>query len=64
MGRIKTALVKRLTRELFKAHREEFSTDFEKNKEVVNTIANMPSKKIRNVVAGYCTRLKQFEQAE
>lgn len=64
MGRIKTALVKRVTKELFKAHHEDFSTDFAKNKEVVNTVANMPSKKIRNVVAGYCTRLKRFEQID
>ncbi len=62
MGRIKTALVKRVTRELLKAHRNQFSSEFVKNKEVVNSIANMPSKKIRNVVAGYLTRLKRSEQ--
>ena len=63
MGRIKTALVKRVTRELLKAHRDQFTPEFTKNKEIVNTIANMPSKKIRNVVAGYLTRLKRSEQA-
>lgn len=64
MGRIKTGLVKRLTRELMKAHGADFTTDFGKNKEVLNRISNMPSKKIRNIVAGYTTRLKRTEQEE
>jgi small subunit ribosomal protein S17e len=59
MGRIKTGLVKRLTRELVKAHGSQFSSDFQKNKDVLNQISNMPSKKIRNVVAGYVTRLNR-----
>jgi small subunit ribosomal protein S17e len=63
MGRIKTALVKRITKELIKAHGSQFTTNFEQNKAVLNEVSNMPSKKIRNVVAGYTTRLKQEEQA-
>lgn len=62
MGRIKTALVKRITRQLLRAHGDQLTTDFTKNKEVLNEVSTMPSKKIRNVVAGYATRLKQEEE--
>jgi small subunit ribosomal protein S17e len=64
MGRIKTALVRRLTKEVTKAHGASFTTDFTKNKEVLNSVSNMPSKKIRNIVAGYTTRIKRAERRE
>ena len=63
MGRIKTRLVKRVTNDLLEAHADAFTTEFEKNKAIVEQHANMPSKKIRNVVAGYATRLKKKHQA-
>jgi small subunit ribosomal protein S17e len=59
MGRIKTGLVKRISKELIKAHGGQFSSDFTKNKDVLKQISNMPSKKIRNIVAGYVTRLNR-----
>lgn len=57
MGRIKTQLVKRTTLALYREHRERFTTTFEENKKIVSGLAEFPSKKIRNVVAGYLTRL-------
>ncbi|MFH1590283.1 MAG: 30S ribosomal protein S17e [archaeon] len=59
MGRIKTQLVKSVTHELVKRHGEEFTTDFNENKKVVSQFADVPSKKIRNTIAGYVTRLKK-----
>jgi|TARA_Y100000310_G_C20691451_1_gene822532 small subunit ribosomal protein S17e len=59
MGRIKTVLVKRITKQLVKEHGEEFSDDFDKNKEVLAKYTNIESRKIRNVVAGYASRLTQ-----
>lgn len=40
-------------------HGEKFDTDFEKNKAMVTEAADIPSKKLRNIVAGYATRLKK-----
>lgn len=57
MGRIKTTLTKRTTHELMRLHGSEFTDDFEKNKEIVNKLISTPSKKLRNVIAGYTTRL-------
>ena len=57
MGRIKTQLIKRVTLKLVKEHRDEFKKDFEANKELAEKYADIPSKKLRNIIAGYITRL-------
>ena len=61
MGRIKTTFVKRKTKELLKLHGQDFSADFGKNKEVTNRTVKVHSKKLRNIIAGYMTRLKKKE---
>jgi len=62
MGRIKTTLVKRNTKKIMKLHGDKFSKDFEANKKAVAEVANVPSKKLRNIMAGYATRLKKLEE--
>ncbi|MBT4804574.1 30S ribosomal protein S17e [Candidatus Woesearchaeota archaeon] len=62
MGRIKTKLIKRKTKELLGMHGEHFSTDFIKNKEFTNKYTHVVSKKMRNVISGYMTRLKRQEK--
>ena len=56
MGRIKTMLVKRVTNDLVDAHRSSFKKDFDENKKIVSSFADIPSKKLRNMIAGYVTR--------
>lgn len=57
MGRIKTQLIKRVSNKLIQEHGNEFKKDFKENKEIVSKLADIPSKKIRNIIAGYVTRL-------
>ena len=57
MGRIKTLLVKRLAKKLIKVHGPEFTSEFGKNKELVEKYTNVASTKIRNIIAGYTARL-------
>lgn len=57
MGRIKTKFMKRLAFELVKEHKPELKTDYEENKKLVEQFLLNASKKVRNVVAGYVTRL-------
>ena len=57
MGRIKTLLVKRIAHKLIKEHSDEFTQDFDKNKELVEKYTNVTSPKMRNVIAGYTARL-------
>lgn len=62
MGRIKTMLIKRITNDLVSEHGDEFKQNFEENKELVTKFANIPSKKLRNVIAGYATRLVKTKE--
>ncbi|MBS3113912.1 30S ribosomal protein S17e [Candidatus Woesearchaeota archaeon] len=57
MGRIKTLLVKRIANKLVKEHGQEFTSEFNKNKELVEKYTNVSSTKMRNVIAGYTARL-------
>ena len=64
MGRIKTMLVKRTTEELLEKHNSEFSSVFGPNKAKVSMYITAPSKKIRNIIAGYITRIKKRQETE
>ena len=57
MGRIKTQLVKRLTIQLVRENKDKIKPDFTANKKVVDELMKGGSKKLRNSVAGYVTRL-------
>ena len=57
MGRIKTSLVKRITKELYARHKAELTTDFAFNKAIVAKYIMGTSPKLKNVIAGYATRL-------
>ncbi|MDP2950885.1 MAG: 30S ribosomal protein S17e [bacterium] len=61
MGRIKSTLVKRTTRILLKEENS-FSESFERDKKMLGN--TMPSKKVRNKIAGYIARLKKREKQE
>lgn len=61
VGRIKTKKIKRNTHQIFSENKDVLTTDFEKNKEIINEKYSISSKKLRNVISGYCTRLKKSE---
>lgn len=62
MGRIKTVLIKRVTHQLMGLYGDRFTDDFEKNKKIVDELIDTPSKKLRNVIAGYATKLVKKEE--
>jgi len=63
MGKIKTRLIKRTGEELGKKEKGiGFSESFEENKKILGN--TMPSKKIRNQIAGYLARSKRTEKAK
>lgn len=57
MGRIKTLLSKRIAKKLVKVHGNEFTSEFSKNKALVEKYTNVTSAKMRNIIAGYTARL-------
>ena len=56
MGKIKTKIIKRTARELIKMG-VKFGDDFEKNKIILGK--TMPSKKIRNQIAGFVAKFEK-----
>jgi len=59
MGRIKSKLVKRTAHSLLKEENR-FTDKFDDNKQILK--GSMPSKKIRNQIAGYILRLKKNKE--
>ena len=55
MGRIKSKLIKRTSRKLREHDKSLFSENFEDNKK--SLCRSLPSKKLRNKIAGYLARL-------
>ncbi len=62
MGKVYTSLVKRTARKLLEMYPDLFTTDFEHNKRVVAQLVEVESKKLRNQIAGYLTRLVRLRQ--
>ncbi|MGD2201646.1 MAG: 30S ribosomal protein S17e [Candidatus Bathyarchaeota archaeon] len=57
MGKVRTEMIKRISLELIDRYERSFTDDFEQNKQFLNEIGLDVSKKLRNRVAGYVTRL-------
>ena len=57
MGNIRSQKIKRTAKELVAKYHQHLSTDFDKNKVLVNKLTNVQSKRMRNRIAGYVTRI-------
>ena len=64
MGRVYTTKIKRISKEVMDNYADAFSTDYEKNKEILKGIIDTGSKKMLNQVAGYITRIKSSKHEE
>jgi small subunit ribosomal protein S17e len=56
MGRIKSTLIKRTSRQMLAQQPDSFGKTFEENKKALGS--TLPSKRMRNKIAGYIARLK------
>ncbi|MDH5438318.1 MAG: 30S ribosomal protein S17e [Candidatus Bathyarchaeota archaeon] len=63
MGKVRPERVKRIARELVRRYPDKFTTDFEDNKKLVESLVKVSSIKLRNRIAGYVTRLSAITQA-
>jgi len=61
MGKVRIETVKRISRELLRKYPERFTGQFESDKQAVNELVVTQSKRLRNRIAGYVTRLKVVE---
>jgi small subunit ribosomal protein S17e len=55
LGRIRQTFIKRAGDELIEKFEDRFTTDFETNKKVVEEVALISTKRLRNRIAGYIT---------
>lgn len=56
MGRIRAGFVTRQADKLLKVYKAKFSAKFEDNKKIVSDVAEIQTKKLRNLIAGYITK--------
>ena len=59
MGRVRTKTVKRSARQIVEKYYQQLTMDFDINKRVVDEVAEIPSKRMRNKIAGFVTHLMQ-----
>ncbi|ORX40123.1 ribosomal protein S17e [Kockovaella imperatae] len=57
MGRVRTKTVKRASRVLIEKYYPRLTLDFHTNKRLLDEVASVPSKRLRNKIAGFTTHL-------
>ena len=64
LGKVRPEHVKKTAYELVELYPDKFNTDFQNNKEVVESLVQISSSKLRNRIAGYITRLQSARTGE
>ena len=59
MGNIRPSFIKIRAQRLIDRYPDQFTTDFDENKGLVERFTDVDNKKMRNWIAGYITRYKQ-----
>ena len=57
MGRVRTKTVKRASREVIEKYFYKLTEDFDVNKKILDSVAKISTKRLRNKIAGYTTHL-------
>lgn len=57
MGRVRTKTVKRAAKVLLERHYQKLTSDFHINKRILSEVAKVPTKSLRNKIAGFATHL-------
>ena len=57
MGRVRTKTIKRAAKVLLERHYQKLTNDFHINKKILSEVAKVPTKSLRNKIAGYATHL-------
>ena len=57
MGRVRTKTIKRASREVIEKYFYKLTEDFHLNKKILEAVAQISTKRLRNKIAGYTTHL-------
>ena len=63
MGNVRQEKIKKIARDLLERYPDRFTADFEENKKTIDSLVNVPSKRLRNTIVGYVTRLAVISQS-
>jgi small subunit ribosomal protein S17e len=58
VGKVRIAAVKKVARELIALYPDKFSTNYDSNKTILADLVDAKTKRLRNRIVGYVTRLK------
>ncbi len=64
MGKVRTFLIKNISKELINKYPDVFSTDFEENKKLLDKFLEVDSKHLRNRISGYIVNLLKIRDRE
>jgi small subunit ribosomal protein S17e len=62
LGRLKSTQIKRFSQLLLRKYPDRFSTNFENNKTSISELTDIESKKIKDQMAGYITKIRNSEK--
>ena len=63
MGKVKTEQIKRVGKELLARFPDKFTSNFDENKRLVDSLTQGTTTRVRNQIAGYITRTISSAQA-
>ena len=64
MGKVRTVLIKSVSKELINKYPNVFTTDFERNKKLLDKYLEVDSKHLRNRISGYIVNLLKIREKE
>ena len=64
MGKVRTLLIKKVSKELINKYPDVFSTDFDENKKLLDKYLEADSKHLRNRISGYIVNLVKIKSRE
>ncbi len=64
MGKVRTVLIKNVSKELINKYPNVFTTDFEINKRLLDKYLEIDSKHLRNRISGYIVNLLKIRENE
>jgi len=64
MGKVRTILIKNISKELINKYPDVFTTDFEENKRLLDKYLEIDSKHLRNRISGYIVNLLKIKSQD
>ena len=64
MGKVRTVLIKNISKELINKYPDVFTTEFEENKKLLEKYLEIDSKHLRNRISGYIVNLLKIKNQE